>query len=58
MEAFQLVADLVRAVIDVDLVVVRSQQGMISDGIQQGYAFHVHTAGFFLEKLNGVVTGK
>ena len=51
-------ADLVRAVIDVDLVVVRSQQGMISDGIQQGYAFHFRTAGFFLEKLNGVVTGK
>ena len=57
MEALQLVADLVRAVIDVDLGVVRSQQGMNSEGIQQGYALHVHTAGFLLEKLNGEVTG-
>ena len=31
---------------------------MISDGIQQGYAFHFRTAGFLFEKLHGVEAGK
>ena len=58
MEAFQLVANLVRAVVDADLVVVRPQQGMVGNGIQQGYALHLRTAGLLPEKLHGVTTGE
>ena len=46
-------AQLVRTVVYADLLVVRTEQRVIGDGIQQGDAFHLRTARLFLDLLQG-----